>query len=381
MLNLHIPEYKRIELIAKSSPEYISFAQGAVRVGGTPPEIKADVSVILKSDQADYYEPAAGIPMLRKKLAAELSEKFSIHLNWEQIIITHGAIGGITTICLALLNSGDEVLLPSPTYPSYANVIRFCRAEPTFVHAFHEDDKGWSFDFDAIKRSVTVNTRMMIIPNPSNPCGFCLGKQQLDQLMAWCEERGIFLIVDEVYDHFIYEGESHSVTPSVLTHRYVLRTGSFSKDYAMSGWRVGFIVAPEHLVPLLKTIQDGALCCASVVGQFAAYSALEQKHLVQRQVNLVRLGREIASEMLKPLIEAGVLTYTKPQAGIFMFLKTQELNSEYLVNRILEEAKVALVPGKDFGLGGEAYIRLCFAREEAKIVEGIKRIQKFMIQG
>ncbi len=379
MLVLTTPKYKTIESFVSRNSEYISFSQGAVKVGGTPQIIKDHIRELLKSDLVDYYQNVGGIFPLRVKIAEDLSLKFNRKYIPEQILITHGSIGGITNLCLSLLTNGDQVILPEPTYPSYQNIIKFSKAHPLFVPGFVEEQGGWRLDSERIKEAVTPRTKMVILSNPSNPCGICLKTEDLLSLKNFCEFHRIYLILDEVYDNYIFEGSFSSGTPLVLESSFVVRTGSFSKDFAMSGWRIGYIVAPDSLIPHLMAVQDGTLCCPSVVGQHAALFALEHKELIENQVKIVKNNLALICKMIKPLVEQEILSYIKPEAGIFLFLKTQMSDSERLVMDILDKAKVALVPGKDFGLNKEThrYIRLCFARQEAIVLEGITRILNY----
>ncbi|WP_068469403.1 pyridoxal phosphate-dependent aminotransferase [Candidatus Protochlamydia phocaeensis] len=377
MLHLELPKYKMIEQISKTSPEYISFSQGAVKVGGTPAEIKAHVASLLETDCCDYYQSVAGLYPLREKIAQRLTEKFGPLFTPEHILVTHGSIGGITALCLSLLKEGDEVLLPEPTYPSYRNIILFSKGQPIFTPAFFEDKEGWMLNLDALEHARTSRTKMLILPNPSNPCGFCLSTQDLLQLKAWGEAHGIYVVIDEVYDNYIFEAQFASSTPFVLESNYLIRTGSFSKDFAMSGWRIGFVVGSPLLITHLINIQDGTLGCPSVVGQQAALYALAHPHLIARQTAAVKTSRDLACSLLTPLVEQGIFSYTKPKAGIFLFLKTKELNTEELVMRLLNQCKVALVPGTDFGNSASSYIRLCYAREEPLIEEGMRRLCRF----
>lgn len=370
MIKLDLPKYKSIEAICSSSEEYISFSQGTVKISGTPPLIKQHIQEKLNSDAMDYYQYVGGISALRKKIADRLM------IKPEQVIITHGSIGGITVICLTLLQEGDEVIVPVPFYPSYRNIILFSKAKPVYVEGFIGD----KFDIERIKSAATPKTKMIILSNPANPGGATLSKEDIADLKTWCAQKGVYLVSDEVYDNYIYEGDFHSLTPHTCDCDFVLRTGSFSKDFAMSGWRVGFIAAPESLVPGLIAVQDGTVCCPSVIGQHAALFALENEHLIAAQTNAVRRNRDTAHQLLQPLVEKGIFSFRKPKAGIFLFIQTPHQDSEELVMEILYKAKVALVPGKDFGNTAEARssLRLCFARKESVLIEGIERLIRYL---
>lgn len=379
MLQLTMPRYKSIETIAKSRSDYVSFSQGTVKIDGTPQVIKEHVRDLLYNDVADYYQHVGGIYPLREQIAADLSLKFGRVFTPEHVLVTHGSIGGITNACLALLENGDQVILPVPGYPSYCNIIKFSKAEPVFVQGFFREEDHWRFDVNAIIQSVTSRTKMVILSNPANPCGVCLEEKDILILKNFCENAGIYLVFDEVYDHFIYDGKYCSGTPYTLESDFVIRTGSFSKDYAMSGWRVGYLVASPSLILNFTSVQDGTLCCPSVIGQYAALFALRHKELVADQVNTVKNNLELICQLLEPLVENEIFSYVKPQAGIFLFIKTPVIDSENLVMDILEEEKVALVPGKDFGDCPDAlsHIRLCFARKESVIREGVERLLRY----
>lgn len=363
MLKLDLPKYKTIESLCSS--EYISFSQGTVKISGTPPLIKKAMQEKLDSDIVDYYQYVGGIAPLRAKIADKLTKRHGVSIKPEQVMISHGSIGGITAICLTLLQKGDEVIIPIPFYPSYRNIVLFSKAVPVYV------------ELERVKEAVTPKTKMILLSNPSNPSGVCLSKEEVLSLKSWCEEKGIYLVADEVYDNYIYEGDFNSFTPHISD--YILRTGSFSKDYAMSGWRVGYVVAPASLISHLTAVQDGTLCCPSVIGQHAALFALEHESLIAEQTQIVRRNRDIAYELLQPLRERGIFSFAKPQAGIFFFIKTPYSDSEDLVMEILNKAKVALVPGKDFGHTDQirASVRFCFARQEAVLIEGINRLLDF----
>lgn len=379
MLHLELPRYKSIEAIASANKEMISFSQGALKMGGTPKAIKEHIQGMLNTDTLDYYQFVGGIYPLRAKLAEKLSQKFSCTVKVENILITHGAIGALTNLCLTLLKNGDEVILPEPIYPSYRNIVKFSKATPVYIQGFIEQNNAWVFDLEQIKKAYSPRTKMLILSNPCNPCGTYLKQAELEELKNWCEQKGIYLICDEVYDNFIYGDHFASATPKAIDSEFIIRTGSFSKDYAMSGWRIGYVVASEKLIKHMIAVQDGTLCSPSVIGQHAALYALQHEELIEEQVKAVKTNLDLSYSLITPLLEKGVFSCIKPEAGIFLFLKSNQQDSEDLVMDILYKAKVSLVPGKDFGDNNDtaAYIRLCFAREKWQIVEGITRLLNY----
>lgn len=382
MLRLVLPDIKKIEARAQSTPGCISFSQGALRVGGVHEQIHQHVQQLLNSDTVDYYSNVAGIHPLREKIAQKLSREHNITLTPQEILVSHGGIGAFAAFCLTVLEQGDEVLIPEPTYPVYANVIRTARATPVYVSAFVEvaqpdGQTRWKLDIDRIKEQATAHTKMVVYPNPSNPLGAVVERDAVAELVRWGTEKGIYIVSDEVYDEFIYDGNHGSIMPFIAESPFALRLGSFSKNYAMSGWRIGYIVGARDLYDAVLAVQDALLVCPSTIAQYAALYALDYPELIKSSVEKVLASKAIAQEMLKPLVEQGYISYAQPSGSFFLFLKTQQVDSTALATDILEQVKVALVPGKDFGPSGAPYMRLCFARDPELTREGLKRLQHY----
>lgn len=382
MINLDQPEYKKIEILSQVLPDCASFAQGTLKITGVPKAIKEHAQSICKTDKADYYSPALGLRTFREKLAQSLSDKYKTNITSDYIMISHGSVNGISSLCLLLLNYLDEVILPEPTYPAYKNIVTLSKGVPVFIHGFKEytDNFGkisWKLDIDAIEKATTARTKIIIIPNPSNPCGVCLTSQEIIRLKQWCENREIYLIIDEVYDNYIFQPPFNSSTSFVTESEFVIRTGSFSKDFAMSGWRIGFVVAPPSIITKLAGIQDGLICCPSVIGQYTALYALDHRELMKDQIQQVHSNCITTCETLEPLVISGKISFIKPSAGFFLFIKTDQKDTTDLVKNILDKVQVALVPGKDFGPSGYSYIRLCYARHPEVLNKGLERILNF----
>ncbi len=374
MLLLNQPDLKKIENQAQTMTGVISLAQGALRIGGVSQIIKDFVSDVLKTDKADYYSYSLGMNSLREKIAQHLSTVHARNLAAENIVVTHGAINGIAALCLMLLNSEDEVLIPQPTYPPYFNAVALAKGKVKLVPAYHFSPQGWTFDLDMVKASVTSKTKMIIIAHPSNPCGVCLTAQELVELSQWCQENKIYCLVDEAYDNYFFDVPAVSSTPLVIEHDYVIRIGSFSKTFGMSGWRLGYVVAPKHIVRHMAGVQDGLIVCPSVVAQYAALSALNNILRAADYTAIIQANRDLAFSLLSPLIEEGYFSCALPAAGFFLFLKTMATDTTFSAQKILETSGVALVPGKDFGPSGKSFMRLCFARDAQTLKDAITRL-------
>lgn len=380
MIKLELPAFKKIETIARNTPGCISFSQGVLRAGGVPAPIRDYAREILTTDVADYYQHTLGIMPLREKIAKKFSTSNTM-IDPEQVIITHGAINAINALAFTLLETGDEVILPTPTYPVYKNVVLSAKANPVFVTAFTEKKTSqgsiWVFDVEQIIKAITPKTRMIIIPNPSNPTGTCLSRNDILALKNVCDKYNIYFVSDEVYEYYVFDGEFSSSIDYINTSNNIFRVGSFSKNFAMSGWRVGFIIAPRERVDGISAIQSAIICCPTVISQHAALYALDHESLMKPQIEKVKQARAIAYKVLAPLVQSGDLKIANNHAGFYLFAQTKQADCYDLVMDILKNAQVALAPGKDFGPEHKSYFRLCYARELEIVQEGCTRLVSY----
>ncbi|MFH0898743.1 MAG: pyridoxal phosphate-dependent aminotransferase [bacterium] len=384
MINLAMPDIKRLEVIAQNSKDCISFSQGALRIG-VDQSIKEYVQQILHTDKADYYTEAAGIFKLREKLAQSLSERWNCAVGPEHVLISHGATGSLSSLCSTLLDEGDQVLLLEPSYPVYNSILKICKAQPIFAPAFSmkknmAGQTEWVFDFNCVEQALTDQTKMIIFSNPSNPNGMFLGVQDLMRLKELCEKNRIYLIVDEVYEDFIFEGTFSSVTPWTLNSDFVMRVGSFSKSFAMSGWRIGYIVGSSRLISAITNVQSCTLGCPNALGQYGALYALEhEQDIVPGLQEKVLKSKEIACAFFDELQERNLISYVQPKASFYIFFQPLDTDGMSFVMDVLKTVKISMVPGTDFGPGFGNFVRFCFAREPIVVTEGIKRFQKYFI--
>jgi aspartate/methionine/tyrosine aminotransferase len=376
MIQITIPEIKRIESIVRSSDEYISFSQGALKTGGVPVSIKKHMQELLSSDVTDYYQSAWGVSQLRKKLAEQLSQKHKISLSVKNVIITHGCIGALTSLFFTILERGDDVLIPEPTYPAYKNLTKICRCNPIMVPYIEENNPPyWNIDIEKIKAAATDKTKILVFSNPCNPLGTIVPKEILIELKNWCEKKGIYLIVDESYDNFIFDdNDFDSATPMVAESDFVIRTGSFSKSLSMSGWRVGFMVLPESISTNTGITQDALINCPNVFAQHGVLYALNNPECSKHLHDSVLDARNTVVSSLDELRNKGYIEYHTPPASFYLFIKTMSEDSFDLCTDILNTVKVGLIPGRAFGESGKPFVRLCYARTESVIEEGTNRI-------
>lgn len=385
MIHLDQPALKTIEHRVQQIEGGISFAQGALRIGGVDASIHTYAQEILNTDKADYYGHSIGLAALRQKLADTLSARYNARIAFENVVVTHGSINGIAALCLLLLNAGDEVVIPEPTYPAFLNTIMLAKGKINFFSAYKykqlpDGSLRWIFDVEGLMETCTQSTKMIIITNPSNPTGACMTQEEIARVAAFCEERGIYCIFDEAYENYFFDVPSTSATPLVAQSQFLVRTGSFSKTYGMSGWRVGYVVAPKHIIDNIAAVQDGVIVCPTVISQYAALYALDHPEIAASYTEVVNKNREIAYQAVQPLAEKGLIKCAKPEAGFFLFVETKEVDTLDLANDMLAKVRVAVVPGKDFGPSGKRFVRLCYARKTEVLEEGLYRFVDYFLK-
>lgn len=377
MLEISLSGIKKIEEIARSSNEYISLSQGSIKIGGIPQAIKDHVQALLKTDKTDYYESCWGIFALRERLAAVLSARYGTAFSTHNILPTHGCIGGLSLLYLSLLNPGDEVIIPEPAYPAYTTLAQAARATAVPVSLLRNKEDGdydWHFDVERIKAATTEKTKIIIFSNPWNPLGIVVPLATIKELLAWCEERKIVLVVDQAYEDYAFTPSFTSATPLVLESDWMVTAHTFSKNLAMSGWRIGYLVLPQALNKALVGMQDALLNCLNNTAQYAALFALDHPEMIEQHYKIVAENRQRAMDLLQPLVAAGHISFKAPEGGFYIFMKTNEADATALCMDLLHNAKVALIPGTTFGEVSAPFLRLNYAREPHLIEEGVKRI-------
>jgi aspartate/methionine/tyrosine aminotransferase len=379
MLQIPLSGIKRIEEVVNSSPEYISFSQGALRTGGIPTPVKNFVKTVLDTTKTDSYGSSFGLKDLREKIAEVYSEKYSNKILPNQVLPTHGGIGALSLVFLSQLEPGDEVIIPEPAYPAYAILTQVARCKPVFVSCLKESGFEWELNIDKIKAATTSKTKIIVFSNPTNPTGHIVPKSTILELLDWCEQKNIYLVVDEAYRDYIFDDTYESVLSFIGKSEKLILINSFSKNMAMSGWRIGYLIAHENLIPGLVRLQDAILNCLNNTAQYAAYYAVTRFDLVSELAGKVRQGKDVAIKSLQPLVDKGIFSYHMPQGGFFLFLKTEHKDATDLCINILNKAKVGLVPGGEFGVTGKPFMRLCFARDAHVVQEGIDRLIRYFL--
>ncbi len=336
----------------------------------TPEPVK-EAAIKALSEGDTHYTHSMGKIELRKAIADFYKRKYGAVISPEQVIVTSGTSPGLLLIFSVLLEKGEEIILSDPHYACYPNYIRYLEGKPVFVPVNEKD--GFKYRSEEVKKHITERTRAIMVNSPANPTGAVTTKQEYEALAGL----GTFIVSDEVYSGLSYEGREHSIFE--FTDQAFVING-FSKIYAMTGWRLGYLIAPPEFIRPMQKLQQNLFICASSFAQEAAIAALGQcdEH-VAKMVNTYDKRRRYLLERLRKM---GIGTMVEPTGAFYALanVKAISLDSYALAFEILEKARVAISPGIDFGQHCEGYLRISYANSLENIKEGMDRLERFLEQ-
>ncbi len=376
--SIEISAIKRVQLMAKADKKVISLAQG-IPSFATPEHIKKAAIDAIKKGIADKYTTGYGIDELREAIVAKVKSDNNIHATKEQVIVTHGGIEALMATFIALLNPSDEIIVLSPDYASHITQTQIARhgGRPIYV-PLTETENGWILSPEKVEAAMTQRTKAILMCNPCNPTGKVYTLEELQQLAKIARKYNVFIISDEIYEYFTYDNKKHisiGSLPEVADR--VISIFGVSKSYAMTGWRIGYIVANKDLVAQIMKIHDSLVTCPTAVSQYAALAAITgKKDSVSAFKKEFAKRRQIVIDALKNSKKINLIA---PEGSYYAFAKVVGNRDDYdLSMRLLHEAKVAVVPGSAFGLGGAGHIRISFGGVEKDIKEGMKRLVEYI---
>jgi aspartate/methionine/tyrosine aminotransferase len=321
-----------------------------------------------------HYGPSAGLMPARQAIARYVSATRGIPVSPEQVVVTPGAKPILFFSILAVVDEGDEVLVPDPGFPIYESVVRYIGATPVPVPLRQE--RAFRFDPDELRQRVTARTSLIILNSPQNPTGGVLDRSDLEAVAEIARARDLWVLADEIYSRLIYEGAHHSIaTLRGMAERTILLDG-FSKTYAMTGWRLGYGVAPERLVPHLTRLQTNVTSCTASFVQMAGIAALEgSQEPVAAMLEEFRRRRELVVRGLNQIEGVHCLA---PGGAFYAFPRVDVpgRSSKEIADFLLDEEGVAVLAGTAFGRHGEGFLRLSFATSMDELQEGLARIQR-----
>ncbi|MFC4387247.1 aminotransferase A [Gracilibacillus marinus] len=339
----------------------------------TPTHIKEQAISAIHNNYTSYTHNAGILP-LREAIANFVSEKYHITYHPEsEIIVTVGASQAIDITLRTILNNGDEVILPGPVYPGYEPLIKLAGAAPIYIDTRKNNFK---LTADMIEPYITEKTKAILIPYPSNPTGVTLNEKELTDIATLIKKHDIFLIADEIYSEIVYTQEHISIAKFSEIRNQLIVINGVSKSHSMTGFRIGYILAPEWLAAHILKVHQYNVSCATSISQYAALSALTTG--IHDPIQMKVAYKERRDYVLSRLKSIDLYTYT-PDGGFYIFIDVSHLeqNSFDIAIDIVDKAKVALVPGSAFSTYGEGYVRLSYAYDMATLKEGMNRLADY----
>lgn len=336
------------------------------------PIVEAGIEALRKGET--HYTHSLGIQELREAICRYYEEEYGVKgIDPDQVVVTSGSSPAFLMIFGAVLEIGDEIIMSDPTYPCYPNFARFVHAEPVFVKIYEED--GFQFRPEDVRKNISRRTKAVMINSPANPTGHLLDVERIEALV----DTGLWLFSDEIYHGLVYGGQkAHSVLE--FTDRCFVWNG-FSKLYAMTGWRLGYVIVPKEFIRPIQSMAQNFFISANSAAQHAALVALTDYRVQKAVDRMVGLYDERRRFMVSRLREIGFGIAHEPQGAFYIFANCRRFShdSYKLAFDILENAHVGVTPGIDFGANGEGFIRFSYANSINRIAEGLNRIERYLL--
>ncbi len=336
------------------------------------PDVITRAAEAAMADGSTHYTQSLGLPDLREALAVHYREHYDVAIHPDNVVVTQGTSPAMLLLFGALLDPGDEVIMPDVCYPAYPNYVNFLGGVPKLVPTRAHD--GFRYRPDEVRAAIGPRTKAIMINSPGNPTGAVLGDEDLGALGLIAEETGVYIASDEIYHGLDFCGPDRSILQ--YTDRAFVLNG-FSKTYAMTGWRLGYLISPPEFVRACEKIQQNFFLAANAFVQHAAVAALtEAKPDVARMRAIYDERRRY---LVPALREIGLTIDCEPSGAFYVFADARCWGDDSLAlsRRLLEEAGVACAPGVDFGMGGEGFLRFSYATDIENLKEGVARLKRW----
>ena len=342
----------------------------------TPWHIREEAIYTLEKGKT-VYTSNAGLIELREEICRYLKRRFNVSYDYKsEVMITVGGSEAIDIALRAMVNPGDEVIIPEPCYVSYLPCVQLTYGKPVIINL--KEENQFRLTKKELLDAVTDKTKVLILPFPNNPTGAVMTREDLKDIAEVCIERDIFVISDEIYAELTYTGERHVTIAELpgMRERTVLING-FSKAYAMTGWRLGYACAPENILSQMLKIHQFAIMCAPTTSQHAPVDALRNRD--DDLATMTQSNNQRSRFVLNSFKEMGIECF-EPFGAFYTFpnIKKFGLTSDEFANRFLQEEKVAVVPGTAFGDSGEGFLRISYAYSIEQLKEALGRLSSFV---
>jgi aminotransferase len=370
--DIMVSPIKEMRMIAAEYDNVISFGQGIPYLD-TPKEIREKLSKIILEKDVSKYSISPGVMELRERLAKKLLEYGIKAEPKSEILVTNGAMEGIFTAVMTLVNAGDEVIMFTPGFSSHIEQVMLAGGTPVFSKL---NSKDWSVNFDDLRSKITKKTKAIIVSNPNNPTGSVYKKDDLLKLSKLVLEHDLMVIADDPYNFLVYEGDYFSLSSLAEMKKNIISCFSFSKEYAMTGYRLGYVVAPSDVMSHMMKVHDACCICAPVISQYAGIIAVDIGHRASDQIkDALSKNRDI---IVTGLSAIKGISFVKPNGAYYVLVKyDKKMDSVDLAIDILKKVQVEVVPGSAFGPSGEGHIRLSFGGKPENLKEGLARLKRY----
>ena len=360
--------------------DIVNTMEGAISLGVGEPDFETpyfirDEGVYSLEKGRTFYTSNSGLMDLRMEIDRYIKRKYKVSYNpAKEIIVTVGGSEGIDIALRAMLNPGDEVLLPQPSYVSYEPCTILASGVPVIIDL--KEENGFKLTAEQILEKITDKTKILILPFPNNPTGSILSYKELEEIAKVCIEKDLFVLSDEIYCELTYAGDHASIIQVPGMKERTILINGFSKSYAMTGWRLGYACGPEKIIEQMTKIHQFCIMCAPTTSQYAAVIALRDGD--EAVAKMRESYNQRRRYVLSRLNDMG-LTCFEPEGAFYVFpsIKRFGIRSEEFATRLLMEEKVAVVPGTAFGDSGEGYLRISYAYSINQLKEALGRIENF----
>ncbi len=368
----------RAKSMRKSGIDVVNFAAGEPDFD-TPQPIK-DAAIKAINDGFTKYTPSIGIPELKSRIVKKLKDENGLDYSPEQIVVSCGAKHSLFNLIQALVNKGDQVIIPTPYWVSYTEMVKLAQGKPVVLETNQKG--GYKIDVEKLKKKINSSTKLLILNSPSNPAGIVYSKQELQKIANVCVANKILVISDEIYEKIIFDGLEHVSLASLNKDIYdlTITVNGMSKSFSMTGWRIGYFAGPQEIVDAVKKIQDHSTSCPVSISQKAALVALDMDSDYYSSIKVkFQERRDFIIQYLDEKLKEFV-SYIKPQGSFYIFVNIAKtkLGSFDFAKRLLEESYVAVIPGSPFGCN--SWIRISFATSKDEIKKGLQRLELFLIK-
>ncbi len=333
------------------------------------PECIKEAAIRAIRDGKTHYTHSLGLVELREAIAEHYHRQYRVEVNPDQILVTSGTSPAMLLLFMSLLEPGDEVILPNPYYACYPNFVRIVEGKPVFVNVFEEE--GFQYRPEEIKPLIGPRTKAIMVNSPANPTGNLMPPERMKAIVGF----GKTVVSDEIYHGLVYEGKEHSILEFT---RNALVINGFSKLYAMTGWRLGYLIVPPEFIRPLQKMHQNFFISANAFVQWAGIAALKEADAdVARMRNIYNTRRKF---LIQKLRELGLGITVEPTGAFYILANARcyTANSFDLAFDILKKAKVGCTPGIDFGTNAEGYLRFSYANSIENIEEAMRRLSRYL---